>query len=256
MKILKFTKNFQFKNINQNKNFNFNKFPFFQFSKKELNLTDKMNLILKKEQEKVKGNEEDIKLIEEKTFPLIIKTQMIRLPAYITIPFLIWKSPISITYDALLLFSNYYLIFLTAFEGTFFFSLGINQHNLNNPTGTNPSNTSSKISSEEKEKEFENMRKSVIRRRLGLMIFFFGFCFFSAVLASDFKNQFSLVILFMTNLSLYAKFSFHITLYGLNKIVFNKRMKNLGMNLLLILFLAFINNRNINFVKNTSQINI
>ena len=72
----------------------------------------------------------------------------------------------------------------------------------------------------------------------------------SAYLASEYKTSLSLLVLSLANVYLYAKFSYHITLYGLSKNVYERRMKLLGMNILLILILAVIENRGSKAVNN------
>jgi hypothetical protein len=214
-----------------------------KFSQKPLSFDQKFKMIVDKEQKNNRGNEEDIKFNEEKTFPLISFTQKIRFPVYLSIPFLIWAHPVSLKYSALLLFSNYYIIFLTTFEATSLFCLGLNQMNLQ--VGN--------FDSKEKELEFLKMKKSVTRKRLFIMILFLTFMILAAINSSHYNQNISLGILFMSNIYLYAKFSLHVTLYGINKTTFTRRSKNVGMNLFLILSIWIISIQKDKFISNNLQ---
>jgi hypothetical protein len=214
--------------------------PLKNFSEKKTPFKHKMDLILQKENQIEKSNLDENKFIQEKTLPLLRKTQIMRLPIYLTIPFLIWTSPLSSTYPIFLLFSNLYMLFLTCLEGSALFSLAHNSYNL----VLNP-----KLSVE-KQKEFVIQRKKVIRKRLFMMIFFFFSLIGSAVFAFNEEFYFSLAILLGTNIYLYGKLSYHITLFYADKISFTRRIKNTGMNMLLITGVSLIVSRKKKFINN------
>lgn len=230
----KHSKNFFYKIINSK----------FAESTENLTSTEKMKKILEKEAKMEKGSEEEIKFIQNKKIPLVRHQNLIRSPIYISLPFLLWLSPFSTAYSFTLLFSNYYLLFLTSFEATAFFSLGLNKYNL--------ILTDSKLEA----KEAVEVRERTTRKRLAIMFIFFIFLCFSSILASQYNNSFSMVGIFLSNLYLYAKFSLHITLHGLNKRVFERRMKNVGMNILLAVLLGFIYSRNDKYINNNIKYNI
>jgi hypothetical protein len=231
------------KNTNSQKLNVFYKFSRKNFTYKPLSFDQKFKMIVDREQQKIRGKEEDIKFTEEKTIPLISFTQKIRFPVYLSIPCLIWAHPISIPYSGLILFSNYYMIFLTTFEATSLFCLGLNQMNLQ--VGN--------FESKEKEIEFLQMKRSVTRKRLFIMIIFFTFMILAAINASDYNSNISLGILFLSNIYLYAKFGLHVTLYGLNKTTFTRRSKYVGMNLFLILSIWLVSRQKDKFIVNNLQ---
>lgn len=224
--------------IKYSNNFRFLKISKFHFSETPKTMLEKMRVIIDREKQATLGKEEDIKFIEEKTFPLTIHTQNIRLPIYLTIPLNLFLNPFSLEYNVSLLFSNYYLIFLTCFEAAQLISLGLNQYKL-------------MIMNEKVENnDFIAFRNKVTRKRLAPLIIFFFSLLISATLASQYSNIASLVVLALSNIYLYVKFSVHITLHGLPKAVFERRMKNLLMNLVLIVLLGIIYKKNEKIVKN------
>jgi hypothetical protein len=213
----------------------------YNFCKKTLSSNDKMKLIIDKDMKNYKENEEDIKFVEDKTLPLTRISHFIRFPIYFGIPILIWSNPLTSLYYTSFMAANYYLIFLTTFDATNFFSLAINEYNLvmNNNL------------SKEKKEEFIKMKRQIIQKRLNLMIFYFGVLFYSAYLAQSNENlNTSLALLFFINLYLFIKISYHITLYGLNKITYTRKTKNHSMNMLLILGILTINYQKERFIKN------
>src|SRR5690606_6845669 len=106
------------------------------------------------------------------------------------------------------------------------------------------------------EKEAIEMKEKANRKRLAIMFLFFIFICFSSTLASQYRNSPSMAIVFLANVYLYVKFSYNITVYGANKRIFERRMKNVGMNLLLALLFGYIYSRNNKFIKNNILYNI
>jgi hypothetical protein len=215
----------------------FNGPSYFHFSKafisnKPLTMRDKMKMIKEKEEKNLQENKEEITKKENKLTPAVLKLQKMRGVIYVVIPFLIWTNPLSILYSKLILFSNYYLIFLTSLEASAFFSLGLNEHSLEVIAHLN-----------------RQLKSAVSRKRLMLMVVFFAFLILSAFLASQFKNSPSLGLIATLNLYLFVKFSYHITLYNLDKVIFNQKLKNLSMNIILSLLILMIN------IKKTKEIN-
>lgn len=208
------------------------KLPMALFSTRPLSMSDKLRMIKDKEEKYLKENKEEIAKKEIKLLPALLKLQKMRGVIYLTIPFLIWTSPFSILYSKLLLFSNYYLIFLSTLEATSFFSLALNQHSLEVSFNHN-----------------SKLKSAVTRKRLMLMIIFFTFLMLAAYLASEFKNSPSLGMITMLNLYLFTKFSYHITLYNLDKLIFNQKMKNVSMNIIVSLLILILN------IKKTNEIN-
>lgn len=175
--------------------------------------------------------EEDLKFIEDKTAPLLNQITKFRLPVYLTIPPLIWLSPFSQLYSITILFANYSLVFMTALEGTVLFSMGINRYAMNSPNAqANPFSNNSK--------------------RMLMIVIFSLFLILSGFSASHFDNGISLAELFILNVYLLIKTSYHVTYFGLNKILMEKRLKNMAMNLLLISFVFVVNNRKKNLRTN------
>ena len=169
-------------------------------SNKPLTMRDKMKMIREKEEKNQKENKEEIINKENKLMPAVLKLQKMRGVIYLVIPFIIWANPISLMYSKLILMSNYYLIFLTSLEATAFFSLGLNAHSLEVIAHLN-----------------RPLKSAVSRKRLMLMVVFFAFMVFSALLGSQYKNSPSLALIATLNLYLFVKFSYHITLYNLEK---------------------------------------
>ena len=121
---------------------------------------------------------------------------------------------------------------MTSLEATAVFSLGLNQHSLNVIANLN-----------------SKLKSSLTRKRLVLMIIFFSFLLVTSSLASEFRNSASLGMLALLNLYLFTKFSYHITLYNLDKLIFNQKIKNVSMNIILSLLILLIN------LKKTKEIN-
>jgi len=202
------------------------------FANKSLTMKDKMRLIKEKEEKFLKENQEEISQKEIKIMPAMLQLQKIRGIIYLSIPFLIWTNPFTLLYSKLILCSNYYMIFLTTLEAAALYSLGLNAHNLNVIANLNSS-----------------LKSQVTRKRLALMVIFFLFLLISALFSSKFKNSQSLGLLVLLNLYLFIKISYHITLFNLDKLVFNQKLKNLSMNMVICCLMLFIN------LKKTKEIN-
>ena len=208
------------------------KYPKAFFANKPLTMRDKMKMIREKEEKFLKENHVEISQKEIKIMPAMLQLQKIRGIIYLSIPFLIWTNPFTLLYSKLILSSNYYMIFLTTLEAAAFFSLGLNAHNLNIIANLNSS-----------------LKSQVTRKRLMLMVIFFTFLLISAILSSKFKNSQSLGLLTILNLYLFIKISYHITLYNLDKLIFNQKLKNLSMNMVICCLMLLIN------FKKTKEIN-
>jgi hypothetical protein len=83
---------------------------------KKMSFKEKMKVAVEKEKKEQEKYAKDTEYVEEKFKEIFIKEQVIRSPYYISILPLIWCNPFSYSYSALLLFNNYYLIFLTGLE--------------------------------------------------------------------------------------------------------------------------------------------
>jgi len=201
-------------------------------SNKPLTMKEKLKMIREKEEKNQKENKDEIINKENKLMPVVLKLHKIRGVIYLVIPFLIWANPFSLMYSKLILISNYYLIFLTSLEATAFFSLGLNAHSLEVIAHLN-----------------RPLKSAVYRKRLMLMVVFFAFLVLSAVLGSKYKNSPSLALIAGLNLYLFVKFSYHITLYNLDKIIFNQKLKSISMNIVISLLILLIN------IKKTKEIN-
>jgi hypothetical protein len=85
-------------------------------SNEKMTFKQKMKVALEREKKEQEKYSKDTEYVEEKFKEIFIKEQVIRSPFYISILPLIWSNPFSYSYSALLLFNNYYLIFLTGLE--------------------------------------------------------------------------------------------------------------------------------------------
>ena len=223
--------NYNYKTINKIS------FSYFNFCDKKPSKYEMIELIRKKEEKLNSGFEEENKFFEEKKIPLTKFVSIIRAPVYFCIFPLIWINPVSQTYYILFYSSHCYLIFLTCFEGTELFSLALNYYNLVN------------INIDD-ELEIIKLRNITMRKRLLIMVFFSFFIILSSYLAEKDQIEFSLLIMLLTNFYLYCKFSYHITLYGLNKKIYTQKMKNVGLNAFIIILFFIINANSKRFKNN------
>jgi hypothetical protein len=94
------------------------------------------------------------------------------------------------------------------------------------------------------------VKRTVTRKRLYIMITFSFFLVLSSILASNNQNGGSFFILFLSNLYLYIKLSLHITLHGLNKTIFQRRLNIIVLNMFIIALLGIINYKKNTMINN------
>jgi hypothetical protein len=218
------------------------KFIFAAFSKYEpTTAKEKLYEVTKKMYEESKDHQDEIKFLEKKVNPFFNKIRIIRSPIYISMLPLIWSNPFTLSYSVLILSANFYLIFLTTLEATTLFSMGLNQYGLLN------------INTKE-EKEGIILKSRSTFKRLLMMVLFYSFLILSGVLASNFQNRESLILLFGLNLYIAIKIAYHITLYGLNKRLFEKRIKNSAMNLCIIILIGVIHYKKKKIIQDNSYV--
>lgn len=203
------------------------KIPKFYFSDKKKSAQEKMKLILERNDQNYKANQEEIKIIEDKTHPMLLHLQKFRIPIYLSTLPLIWSHPFSSIYVYSLLFSNHYLIFLTALDAGLLFSLGLLKYNLITIKANH-------------EAEEVKLRTKVTRKRLFLMITFFLSLILASILATKYENGKSFFVLLLSNIYLYWKFGLHVTLNGADKIFFQKRMNILSINIFLTIIMMVV----------------
>ena len=232
--IFKFNK-FNFSQINNNEvvqNLKENK----NFKSKKLSFQEKHSLIIKSQSLEDQKNKKEILFSEEKLYNTLVYEKITRSLAYLNLFPLIWLNPFSIKYSFLLLFSNYYLVFLTSLEIGNLFSLGLLKYNL---MTTNFSNS-----------EIENLKIKNNRKRLFVCFTLFFFLILSGKLAYNYNNTKSLILLVLINIALYIKISYHISLNILDRNLFFKRMKYISLNILLCLMMIAILRNKDKFVTN------
>jgi hypothetical protein len=195
---------------------------------KRLTGYDKMNIILEQQKQDKQQNEGENKLIEAKISEVISYTQVFRSPIYLSTFLLIWENPLTVKYTYILLFSNYYLVMLTALEGAVLFSHGLVYYNI--------------IRSSKKE-SIETMRERLRanRKRLIMLVTFFTGLVITVNLVNSGSLTQSLCTVFALNLYLYIKISFHITTKLVNSLTYMPRMKFIYTNMLMSMILVLVN---------------
>jgi hypothetical protein len=213
----------------------------FKFTKqhfcKRLTGYDKMDLILEQQKADKQKHQEEYKIIEKKSLNLVTYTQIFRSPLYISTFLQIWENPLTKTYTHLFLFSNYYLILITALEGSILFSHALVYYNIVKST-------------KQESLELMNARLKSNRKRLFILITFFTGLIVALKLTNSGSPVGGLVVIFLLNFYLYAKVSIHITTKLVNNITYMPRMKFIYTNMLFSLILIGINSYKRKFVKN------
>lgn len=208
-------------------------------SKKEIqdsknkNLTKKLDTVFQNEYNEKVNNQIENKFVLDKLKNLNKFYRYIRFPIFaIILPFA-WMNPFSAAYSYTLLATNNYMIFLTLLESSIFFSAGLTHFLINTE------NYSLK-------KNLLSVRDLRNFKRLATGFFNFSFILLSAVLANNYLNHYSLILLLINNLYIYVKYSYHIFLKMFSKEIFTERMVmvifNAGTCALLLIIISWKNN--------------
>jgi len=190
-------------------------------------LSEKLDSIFKNEfNEKINYQKETEFILNKlKSFNAIYG--LLRYPIYIIIVPLSWMNPFSSIYSITLIATNYYIIFLTLIESSIFFSAGLTYYLIN----TNNYSVKNNLLTIRDTRNFKRMSVSFLH---------FSFILMSAILANNYSNQYSLILLLLGNAYLYAKYSYHIFLKIFPKDLFQERMMMIFYNVLLCIGLLII----------------
>lgn len=197
---------------------------------------EKIDNYFKFEKDFKEKNKEYLTKYEQRMKGLFGSISLLRLPVLISLGGLIWMSPFHPWYNATVMFNNQYLILLTIFEGAGFCSTAFNRLSVK----FLQSNASNK----------ERIFHIFIAKRLNVMALFFYVLLGSSFLASNYEKFYSLLLPLISNFYLMLKMSLQIARGALGKYAFEKRVKYIQSNLLLLLFLSLIIYSKDKFIKN------
>jgi hypothetical protein len=194
---------------------------------KKLTGYDKMNIIIERQRKEKETMGEEFKQVEKKFAPIISFTQVFRSPIYISTFLLIWENPLTLKFTYLLLFSNYYLIALTALEGAVLFSHGLVYYNIVR---------SNKLEN----KEVMDLRLKTNRKRLFMLVTFFCGLSLAVYFVNNMEMFYCLGASFLLNFYLYVKGSKHLATKLVNSVTYLPRMKFIYTNMFFCAILGLI----------------
>ena len=194
---------------------------------KHKKLSNKLNTIFENEHKERQNNRSEKEFILEKLERFHITIKLLRFPLFIFIFPFAWMNPFSSLYSFSLIFTNNYMLFLTIFESSIFFSAGLTHYYIN-------------TSNYDLMKTFMTYRDSRNFRRMSVSFMFFSMALISAFLSNSFLNNYSLGLILLMNIFLYVKYSHHIILKLFDRDIFLERMTIVFNNCLLIVSLLLI----------------
>jgi len=195
---------------------------------KNIKLANKLDTVFKNElNDKVK-NKNEYEFCLNKMRPFNDFYKYLRYPAFAILIPMPWLNPFSTAYSMTLIASNYYMILLTLLESSVFFAAGLTYYMVT-------------IKNYSFEKYLVSLRDKRNFKRMSVAFLHFSLIMLSAVLASSYSNQYSLILLLLGNAFLYAKYSYHILLRLFPKELFEQRMLMIFINCALcVAFLVII----------------